>query len=390
MCLRSTTHFLFSILLCSQKLCEGESAERSQLDHDCHLEVALPPERARPDPGHGCHLLAGRQSKTRGGRYGDTECGAAVQGEAGQEWVFTVYDLDKSGKVTTQNMSSLMHSICEVVESSVKQPCDPTATTLKIKVVVSPGATAEKISQTADCGQSACRGLAGRDRSPYCVDENAERRNHYLDLAGIENYASKFDEADSCSPEARRDACSAPQRHSVATREHCGSSGPQRRVSLRARTREPGEDRTGGGGPRPTRVHGHHHPPAASPCHPASQPCHVPLLRSHSSKRLRSRAQDAGSPPSRTPCPQTQHTEGRQGGAPPWPACPLRRAPRPTGTNTTTTTSTTTTTTTTRREAARRGTGLERSERGSRGCVQILCIETTFPMVLLVSTATRV
>ncbi|XP_012412094.1 protein naked cuticle homolog 2 [Trichechus manatus latirostris] len=29
-------------------------------------------------------------------------------------------------------------------------------------------------------------------RGPYCVDENTERRNHYLDLAGIENYTSKF------------------------------------------------------------------------------------------------------------------------------------------------------------------------------------------------------
>lgn len=26
----------------------------------------------------------------------------------------------------------------------------------------------------------------------HCVDENIERRNHYLDLAGIENYASQF------------------------------------------------------------------------------------------------------------------------------------------------------------------------------------------------------
>lgn len=26
----------------------------------------------------------------------------------------------------------------------------------------------------------------------HCVDENIERRNHYLDLAGIENYTSKF------------------------------------------------------------------------------------------------------------------------------------------------------------------------------------------------------
>lgn len=32
-------------------------------------------------------------------------------------------------------------------------------------------------------------------RRPYCVDENTERRNHYLDLAGIENYSSKFDDA---------------------------------------------------------------------------------------------------------------------------------------------------------------------------------------------------
>lgn len=26
----------------------------------------------------------------------------------------------------------------------------------------------------------------------HCVDENLERRNHYLDLAGIENYTSLF------------------------------------------------------------------------------------------------------------------------------------------------------------------------------------------------------
>ncbi|GLD63466.1 protein naked cuticle homolog 2-like protein [Lates japonicus] len=27
----------------------------------------------------------------------------------------------------------------------------------------------------------------------YCVDENTERRNHYLDLIGIENYTSRFE-----------------------------------------------------------------------------------------------------------------------------------------------------------------------------------------------------
>lgn len=32
-------------------------------------------------------------------------------------------------------------------------------------------------------------------RRLFCVDENKERRKHYQDLAGIENYASKFDNA---------------------------------------------------------------------------------------------------------------------------------------------------------------------------------------------------
>lgn len=33
----------------------------------------------------------------------------------------------------------------------------------------------------------------------HCVDENIERRNHYLDLAGIENYTSKFGPGNLCS-----------------------------------------------------------------------------------------------------------------------------------------------------------------------------------------------
>lgn len=32
----------------------------------------------------------------------------------------------------------------------------------------------------------------------HCVDENIERRNHYLDLAGIENYTSKFGPGNLC------------------------------------------------------------------------------------------------------------------------------------------------------------------------------------------------
>ncbi|KAF7641106.1 hypothetical protein LDENG_00293950, partial [Lucifuga dentata] len=34
----------------------------------------------------------------------------------------------------------------------------------------------------------------------HCVDENLERRNHYLDLAGIENYTSRFGAATTTEP----------------------------------------------------------------------------------------------------------------------------------------------------------------------------------------------
>lgn len=44
-----------------------------------------------------------------------------------------------------------------------------------------------------------CSGRGQNNEAPvaeghhYCVDENTERRNHYLDLAGIENYTSRFE-----------------------------------------------------------------------------------------------------------------------------------------------------------------------------------------------------
>lgn len=33
------------------------------------------------------------------------------------------------------------------------------------------------------------------ERQLYYVDENIQRRDHYLDLASIENYTSKFENA---------------------------------------------------------------------------------------------------------------------------------------------------------------------------------------------------
>lgn len=49
------------------------------------------------------------------------------------------------------------------------------------------------LKPTAEKEKNAYQEAGTPERRLYCVDENIERRNHYLDLAGIENYTSKFD-----------------------------------------------------------------------------------------------------------------------------------------------------------------------------------------------------
>ncbi|XP_010855434.1 PREDICTED: protein naked cuticle homolog 2 [Bison bison bison] len=117
-------------------------------------------------------------------------------------------------------MSSLMHTIYEVVDASVHR-CSGSSKTLRVKLTVSPEPSSKRKDgppAAQDREASRCRAeaelsedprVADRrlsahvrrpnadphpcsERGPYCVDENTERRNHYLDLAGIENYASKF------------------------------------------------------------------------------------------------------------------------------------------------------------------------------------------------------
>lgn len=117
----------------------------------------------------------------------------------------------------SQDMYNLMNSLHEVLEASViRHPHHADTTPLKIRLVLTP----ESPDQTPKCGKYlkvaerkitlhlCCVGdiavllkLAEKKQSAdgrqgrrlYCEDENVERRNHYLNLAGIENYSSKFD-----------------------------------------------------------------------------------------------------------------------------------------------------------------------------------------------------
>lgn len=130
-----------------------------------------------------------------------------------------------------QDMSSLIHSMYEALDASIKRPYGG-ATALKIRLVLTPCAGPHKISQTGDrtfffwdnlrtltvakgfwtvclyhlCGndlhlsssagaekKSGSQETGSPVRRVYCVDENIERRNHYMELAGVENYTSKFD-----------------------------------------------------------------------------------------------------------------------------------------------------------------------------------------------------
>ncbi|MGH0136411.1 UNVERIFIED_CONTAM: hypothetical protein FKN15_061058 [Acipenser sinensis] len=89
----------------------------------------------------------------------ELECDVSVEDDNRQEWTFTLYDFDNSGKVTKEDMSSLMHTIYEVVDASVNQSSN-NSKTLRVKLTVTP----EPCSKKKDVP------LAGQDTTcrPVC------------------------------------------------------------------------------------------------------------------------------------------------------------------------------------------------------------------------------
>uniref|UniRef100_A0A2K5JAD0 Protein naked cuticle homolog n=1 Tax=Colobus angolensis palliatus TaxID=336983 RepID=A0A2K5JAD0_COLAP len=214
-----------------QELPNGNPKEGPFREDQCPLEVALPAEKAEGHERPGQQLSAddGERAANREGPRGPggqrlnidaLQCDVSVQDGDRQEWTFTLYDFDNCGKVTREDMSSLMHTIYEVVDASVNHSSG-SSKTLRVKLTVSPEPSSKR-KEGPPAGQdrepNRCRTegelpeeprVADRrlsahvrrpsadpqpcsERGPYCVDENTERRNHYLDLAGIENYTSRF------------------------------------------------------------------------------------------------------------------------------------------------------------------------------------------------------
>uniref|UniRef100_A0A2K5WT32 Protein naked cuticle homolog n=1 Tax=Macaca fascicularis TaxID=9541 RepID=A0A2K5WT32_MACFA len=262
-----------------QELPNGNPKEGPFREDQCPLEVALPTEKAegRERPGQQLSADDGERAANREGPRGRggqrlnidaLQCDVSVEDDDRQEWTFTLYDFDNCGKVTREglihmcfwakpappisaavlptqqgcpegtggthrasqadpgcsektpvlvpeDMSSLMHTIYEVVDASVNHSSG-SSKTLRVKLTVSPEPSSKR-KEGPPAGQdrepNRCRTeselpeeprVAGwhtrpsadpqpcSERGPYCVDENTERRNHYLDLAGIENYTSRF------------------------------------------------------------------------------------------------------------------------------------------------------------------------------------------------------
>ncbi|KAF5904421.1 protein naked cuticle 1, partial [Clarias magur] len=217
---------------CAQKSTCGTSA-REPLKEACaegisdehyRLEVALPPEKI--DSCSAEDKMQDKESSAPTGphkqlQFEELECAVSVEEDNRQEWTFTLYDFDNNGKVTREDITSLLHTIYEVVDASVNHS-PSSSKTLRVKLSVTPDASqrwrngggihanadiphprlkAEKCFEEPKSSEKKSRALLRRHHSDHhtqqgcqrhCVDENLERRNHYLDLAGIENYSSRF------------------------------------------------------------------------------------------------------------------------------------------------------------------------------------------------------
>ncbi|KAL0985468.1 hypothetical protein UPYG_G00157270 [Umbra pygmaea] len=278
-----------------KEVSHGGLKDEQFLDRQCPLEVVLPPEKSvagcegylhtdpetDKDPYRGAGTGKAVQGKKRISLH-DMECDVSLEEDNRQEWMFTLYDFDNSGKVTKEDMSSLMHTIYEVVDASVNQSsCHSKSKTLRVKLIVTPEpsprrkdnsvatpdresrehcypeesrAAERRLSSHIKPGSPGpgCSDTAAAEEQHYCVDENTERRNHYLDLAGIENYTSKFEGSPPAPPSQETHGRSSQTQNRSRSQEAHAATAHQRRSQVIGENYSPLEAQ-GRGPPPPLR-----------------------------------------------------------------------------------------------------------------------------------------
>lgn len=240
---------------------------------NCLLKVALPPERDRDKSKN---VLAGKQSNNEY-IHSAGQKRTTFPDDTGQEWLFTLCHEHDSGN--KEDMSTFIHGVRKAIDASLR-PASHSTTAFKIKIVLSSSDDQQKVPHT-EKKHSPSEETGRPVRRLYCAGENIERRNHYLDLAGIENFTSKFDNEESTAPEP----LSPHQHHPVVTSDNCTQPGTYPSFSvLNYRKTKPiwKEEKS-------SRLQGQHQCPPSHFKHTVN----VPVHRSHS-KRLR--PQDHTSP----------------------------------------------------------------------------------------------
>uniref|UniRef100_A0A8D1SX91 Protein naked cuticle homolog n=1 Tax=Sus scrofa TaxID=9823 RepID=A0A8D1SX91_PIG len=118
-------------------------------EEDFRLEVALPPEKtdglASGDEKRMEKVGDSCPGSKKQLKFDELQCDVSVEEDSRQEWTFTLYDFDNNGKVTREDITSLLHTIYEVVDSSVNH--SPTSSkTLRVKLTVAPDGSQSKKS----------------------------------------------------------------------------------------------------------------------------------------------------------------------------------------------------------------------------------------------------
>uniref|UniRef100_A0A4W4HJG4 Protein naked cuticle homolog n=1 Tax=Electrophorus electricus TaxID=8005 RepID=A0A4W4HJG4_ELEEL len=232
-----------------------ETCAEGVSDEHYRLEVALPPEKI--DSCTAEERIQERESVTPTGphkqlQFEELECAVSVEEDNRQEWTFTLYDFDNNGKVTREDITSLLHTIYEVVDASVNHS-PSSSKNLRVKLSVTPDASqrwrnythtsaetphlrlkGERCSEEPRSSEKKSRALLRSHHGDHhtqqgchrhCVDENLERRNHYLDLAGIENYTSRFGTAVPATEPPKPDHASQRPSNQARSRSHEPENG---------------------------------------------------------------------------------------------------------------------------------------------------------------------
>ncbi|XP_012520768.1 PREDICTED: protein naked cuticle homolog 2-like, partial [Propithecus coquereli] len=275
------------------ELPSGDPKEGPLRQDQCPLEVALTPEKAEGREGPA--QLFGAEDGERAaacegprglGRkrlhIGAVRCDVSVQEDDRQEWTFTLYDFDNSGKVTREDVSSLMHTIYEVVDASINHSSGGSKT-LRVKLSVSPEPSGKR-KDGPPAGQdrepTRCRAEAEPAEDPRVADRRLSahvRQEHHAKAAHLQS-RSRSQEPDAHVLQHRRSQVLADHAALAAEPVRALDTQPRPKGQEKPLLRSPkGTGKPPGlpGGSKPGRASGHyllaqappdaHHPPQPPP-----------------------------------------------------------------------------------------------------------------------------